>query len=108
MTNTAEDHLAILNVLHGYTFAVDAKDVAGIRASFHPDARIAAFGNEFSVDEYCDGIHKMITKMVSVHTISNEYVVIDGDTATVKSNVFAYHRVPPDDQNPGSDAIFGR
>ena len=40
MPYPAADHLEILNVLHRYTFAIDGKDVPGVRNSFHPDAKI--------------------------------------------------------------------
>ena len=108
MSNRADDHLLILNVLHAYTFAIDGKNVEGVRNSFHPDAKIIAFGNEFSVDDYCKGIPNIIEKMTTVHKISNEVVDVDGDRATASSYVLAYHSVPANLNDPGADAIFGK
>jgi hypothetical protein len=102
-----EDHLQILNVMHGYTFAVDRKDVPGIRNAFHPDARINAFANEFSLDDYCIGIPKIVEKMTTLHMITNEVVEVEGDRAAAQSYVYAYHRVPANLGNPAADAIFG-
>lgn len=101
------DHQLILNCLHAYAFAVDDKDVNALRDVFHPDARIRAFGQSLSVDEYCVAIPNIVARMNTCHKISNEVVTIDGDRAVVRSYVFAYHGVPADLGDPGADAIFG-
>lgn len=107
MTYPAADHLQILNVMHGYTMAVDDGDVDALRNSFHPDARIEAFGAVFSVDDYCASIPRMVAAMNPTHIIGNEHVVVDGDKATARSYVWAMHKVAGGTSDPGAVAIFG-
>jgi hypothetical protein len=107
MTYPAGDHLQILNTVHSYTFAVDDKDIVALRNVFHPDAVIRAFGQAFSVDQYCEAIPRLVERMNSCHKISNEVVTIDGDRAVCRSYLLAYHGVPADLDDQGADAIFG-
>lgn len=83
----------IIDLAIAYTWALDTKDLDGLRDVFTPDATSMLHGVE------CDGIDAIIARIggailrldTTQHLVGNHHVVVAGDTATHRCQLHSQH-----------------
>ncbi len=94
--STAEDRLAVQDVLLRYAAGVDDRDMDMYRACFADDAEIAGFSPENinGADAWLDYVTSSLSKYGSTqHMLGPMLATIDGDTAQCRTDVQAWHEV---------------
>jgi hypothetical protein len=87
------DRQAIVDVTIAYTWALDTKNVQGLREVFAADATANLRGVE------CDGVDSIIDRIggavsrfdATQHMFSNHQVVVNGDEATCRCQLQSQH-----------------
>ena len=83
----------IIDLAIAYTWALDTKNVEGLRDVFAPDAAGMLRGVE------CNGVDAIIARIggaiarldVTQHLVGNHQVILDGDTATHRCRLHSQH-----------------
>lgn len=93
------DERAITRTLYDYAHHVDRLDVDAVLSCFTPDAEFDfGFGRIFTGQ---DGLRALYTRLdmyrVTSHHVSNVCIDVDGDTARVRSVLYALHIRRTDD-----------
>ena len=85
------DRAAVCRLAQVYALGMDLRDEGMVRSVFSPDAVIHGLLGEASVDDY---VTKLIAgtraHRVTMHTISNQFAIVEGDEATVWSYCVAH------------------
>ncbi len=94
-----EAERAITRVLYDYADRVDRLDVDGVLSCFTPDGEFDfGFGRVFAGQ---DGLRRLYTRLdmyrATSHHVSNVCIDVDGDTARVRSVLYALHIRREDD-----------
>ncbi len=87
------DREDIIDLAVRYAWALDSKNVDGLRDVFTPDATAMLRGVE------CNGVDQIIARIggsilrldCTQHLISNHQVIVDGDTATHRCQLQSQH-----------------
>ena len=88
------DRLAVCRLAPTYALGIDSRDEALVRSVFAPDARLRGALGEASADEYIPRLLAGVARYeTTMHNITNQYAVIDGDDADVWSYAVALHFV---------------
>ena len=88
------DRLAVCRLAPTYALGIDSRDEALVRSVFAPDARLRGALGEASADEYIPRLLAGVARYeATMHNITNQYAVIDGDDADVWSYAVALHFV---------------
>lgn len=100
------DRNAILQLCPLYALAIDTRDEAMLRSLFSPEAVIRGALGEATADEY---LPKLIAGVraysATMHTILNQYAVVQGDTGNVWNYAVAYHI--PEPSSGRDDLVLG-
>jgi hypothetical protein len=93
---TSADRIAVCRLAPTYAFGIDSRDEALVRSVFAPDAVLVGALGEAPVDEYVPRLLAGVASYeATMHNITNQYVVVDGDEADVWSYAVAIHLVAP-------------
>ena len=88
----AADRVAVCRLAQLYAFGIDRRDEAMVRSVFTADATMRGALGAAPADEY---VPQLVTAVAAyettMHNITNQYVVLDGDTAEVWSYAVALH-----------------
>jgi hypothetical protein len=91
------DHGAVCQLARTYALGIDLRDEALVRSVFAPGARIQGVLRSATADEYIpDLLAGVAPYAATMHSITNQYVTLDGDTATAWSYAVAVHVEEPD------------
>lgn len=75
-----------------YARGVDDRDWEQVRNCFAPDAHVAGTGHSGVRDEYLEPLVTGVSRYgVTMHTIGNQVVQVDGDTAYTETDLVARH-----------------
>ena len=86
------DERAVRQVMLRYARGVDDRNWDQVRSVFAPDAFIAGTGFSGVRDEYLEPLFAGVAAYgVTMHTIGNQVVEIDGDTAYTETDLIARH-----------------
>lgn len=89
---TLLDEREVQQVMLRYARGVDDRDWEQVRSVFAPDAFIAGTGHAGVRDEYLAGLFTGVARYgVTMHTIGNQVVEIDGDAAYTETDLVARH-----------------
>ena len=89
-----EDRLAIQDVMTSYAAGVDDRDMAQYRRCFADDVEIVGFGGDAVVgaDRWvAEVVEKLAAFGQTQHMLGPQLVQIDGDDASVRTDVQALH-----------------
>ena len=93
------DVVAAYQLCRTYALGVDQRDTALVRSVFADDAFAEGMAGTAPIDEYLAKLMPSVERYeATMHNITNQYAVIDGDTGTVWSYCVALHL-----EAPGSD-----
>jgi SnoaL-like domain len=94
---TLADRAAVCRLPQLYALGIDLRDEAMVRSVFAPHAIIRGVLGEAPVDEY---VPKLLAGVAhyeaTMHNITNQYVVVQGDDAAVWSYAVALHFERPE------------
>lgn len=100
----AADRAEIVEVLRRYARGIDTKDYDTVRASFTADATLdytCVGGPRASRDEVVDWLQQMLeVATCTQHLLSNHDIVVDGDAATSRVELFNPFLVAAPDRGP--------
>jgi len=86
------DERAVRAVMLRYARGVDNRDWEQVRGCFAADAFIAGTGHAGVRDEYLEGLFAGVARFgVTMHTIGNQDVEVDGDVARTETDLIARH-----------------
>jgi hypothetical protein len=95
------DRLAVCRLAPTYAFGIDSRDEALVRSVFAPDAVLQGALGEAPADDYIPRLLEGVARYeATMHNITNQYAVVDGDDADVWSYAVALHFVAA-----GSDGV---
>lgn len=97
MTSTFEDQLALRDLVMRYCRGCDRRDFKLVRSLYHDDA-VDDHGAMFrgGPDEFVAWLPQVMARWeLTVHSVSNSLIVVDGDRAEGEHHVTAYHRSRP-------------
>jgi hypothetical protein len=95
-TTALAERDAVLQLCRIYALALDTRDEAMLRSIFAPHATARGWRGEFAIADYLtDLLGAVKTYHATMHTILNQYAVVDGDAANAWSYGVAYHIHPP-------------
>jgi hypothetical protein len=104
--DTLADREAICRLPQMYALGIDLRDEAMVRSVFAPDAVMRGVLGEAVADEY---IPKLLAGVAAyeatMHNITNQYAVVDGDAGLVWSYAVALHFERP--ESGRSDMAMG-
>ena len=87
------DRMAIRDLVTRYAIAVDAKDWAGVRACFTPDADCDYSWFKGDLDTVLGAIERGLARFESTtHLVGNHLAAVDGDDATAETYTLCHHR----------------
>jgi 3-phenylpropionate/cinnamic acid dioxygenase small subunit len=89
-----EDRLAIQDVMTNYAAGVDDRDMAQYRRCFADDVEIVGFGGDSVVGAdlwVAEVVEKLAAFGQTQHMLGPQLVQIDGDVASVRTDVQALH-----------------
>lgn len=93
------DVVAAYQLCRTYALGVDQRDAALVRSVFADDAFAEGLAGKAPIDEYLGKLLPSVERYeATMHNITNQYAVIDGDHGTVWSYCVAVHI-----EAPGSD-----
>ena len=91
------DREAICRVCQIYALSVDTRDEDMLRSIFAPNAIMRGWLGEFTAEDYPPYLLQGVKAYhATMHSILNQYVVITGDTAKLRSYAVAYHIHAPE------------
>ena len=94
------DERAVRLVMLRYARGVDGRDWAQVRGCFAPDAFIVGTRQSGVRDEYVPHLTAGVEHFgVTMHTIGNQWVEIDGDIARTETDLVARHFADPEGRN---------
>lgn len=103
---TLADRDAICQICRIYALAIDTRDEAMLRSLFWPKAVIRGWLGESIADEHLPQLLAGVKRFqATMHSILNQYVVVQGDAANVLSYGVAYHIEAPG--NGRKDVVMG-
>jgi ketosteroid isomerase-like protein len=86
------DEHAVRQVMLRYARGVDDRDFDQVTACFAPDAYVAGTGHSGVRDQYLQGVFAGVARYgVTMHTIGNQVIEIDGDAAYTETDLVARH-----------------
>jgi hypothetical protein len=86
------DERAVRDVMLRYARGVDDRDREQVRSCFAADAFVAGTGHAGVRDEYLDRLFAAVEGFgVTMHTIGNQVVEVDGDSARTETDLIARH-----------------
>jgi len=86
------DERAVRAVMLRYARGVDDRDWDQVRRCFAANAFIAGTGHAGVRDEYLEGLFAGVARFgVTMHTIGNQVVEVDGDAARTETDLIARH-----------------
>jgi ketosteroid isomerase-like protein len=94
--NEAQDRIALQDVMLRYAAGVDERDMDLYRSCFADDVEVVGFGQETvtGVDAWVAFVEQALRRYGSTqHMLGPQYAIIDGDTATTRSDVQALHEL---------------
>ncbi|MFC3172846.1 nuclear transport factor 2 family protein [Novosphingobium bradum] len=87
------DRYAVSQLVKVYALGVDLRDYDLCRSVFTDDAVADGSVGSFPIDEYLPKVHGGAAAYAATqHNVTNQHVVIDGDTATCWSYAIAVHK----------------
>lgn len=102
-----EAKLAVADLLHAAARANDRKDIAGMRASYWPEATTRHGGYDGPSSGFIDYAVPIIERcLFAAHHISNVQVEVSGNRALAESYYLAHHRRKAADGASEEDAFF--
>ena len=104
------DERDIREVLTRYCRATDRCDAELLRSVYWPDAtddHVVFSGNAMEYVDYSVPMLKQHTR-ATLHSLSNIWIKLDGDTALVESYVQAYHLLNTDTETKQEVVVGGR
>jgi hypothetical protein len=100
------DRVAVCRLAPTYAFGIDSRDEALVRSVFTADAVLRGTLGEAPADEYIPRLLEGVAAFeATMHNITNQYAVVDGDSADVWSYAVALHFAPPDSES--ADLFMG-
>ncbi|MEO0492487.1 MAG: nuclear transport factor 2 family protein [Actinomycetota bacterium] len=100
------DRTEIADVVHRYCRGIDRRDVAAVRACFHPDATDRHGAEPRSLDDFIAWVDQLTARYAMTHHLVAGVVVdLAGDVAVAESNGVAVHR--SDDPAPHLNLVTG-
>ncbi len=100
------DERAVRQVMLRYARGVDDRDFDQVTACFAPDAFVAGTGFSGVRDEYVPGLVAGVARFgVTMHTIGNQVVEVDGDGAYTETDLVARHYA--DDEGRDEALVMG-
>lgn len=94
----AVDREAIRCVLHRYSHGVDRADLETLKSVYWPDGTDDHGTFNGNAWEFAEYLIPAISKMeMTLHTVSNINIELDGDKAKVEAYCVAYHRLGGED-----------
>ena len=94
---TLADRAAVCRLPQLYALGIDLRDEAMVRSVFAPDAVIRGVLGEASADEYIPKLMAGVAAYeATMHNITNQYSIVEGDDAAVWSYAVALHFERPD------------
>ena len=97
-----EDRLAIQDVMTNYAAGVDDRDMAQYRRCFADDVEIVGFGGDAVVgaDQWvAEVVEKLAAFGQTQHMLGPQLVQVDGDVASVRTDVQALHYLMDDPES---------
>jgi hypothetical protein len=93
------DRDAVSQLCKAYALAVDTRDEEMLRSLFDPKAPMIGTLSKGVAEDYLGRLLQGLEGFsATMHSILNQYIVIDGDEGQVRSYAVAYHvRKPEDD-----------
>jgi 3-phenylpropionate/cinnamic acid dioxygenase small subunit len=86
------DERAVQRVMLRYARGIDARDWDEVRACFASEAFIAGTGHSGMRDEYLEQLFAGVARYgVTMHTVGNQIVHVDGDVARTETDLIARH-----------------
>jgi 3-phenylpropionate/cinnamic acid dioxygenase small subunit len=86
------DERAVRTVMLRYARGVDDRDWEQVRGCFAPDAFIAGTAHSGPRDEYLERLIAGVERYgATMHTIGNQVVEVDGDSARTETDLIARH-----------------
>jgi hypothetical protein len=86
------DRYAVSQLVKVYALGIDMRDYNLARSVFADDAFAEGTLGAAKVDEYLPKVYEGVLPYASTqHNITNQYVALDGDRATLLSYAVAYH-----------------
>jgi hypothetical protein len=86
------DERAVRGVMLSYARGVDDRNWEQVRGCFAPDAFVAGTGHAGVRDEYLEQLVAGVSRFgTTMHTIGNQILEIDGDTARTETDLVARH-----------------
>lgn len=86
------DERAVRDVMLRYARGIDDREFEQVRGCFAPDAFVAGTGHSGVRDEYLERLFAGVARFgVTMHTIGNQLVAVDGDTARMETDLVARH-----------------
>ena len=93
---TLADRAAICRLPQMYALGIDLRDEAMVRSVFAPGATIRGVLGEATADEYIPKLLAGVaTYEATMHNITNQYAIVEGDTGAVWSYAVALHFEEP-------------
>jgi SnoaL-like domain len=93
---TLADRAAVCRVPQMYALGIDLRDEAMVRSVFAPDAIIRGVLGEAPADEYIPKLLAGVAQYeATMHNITNQYAVVQGDDAAAWSYAVALHFEEP-------------
>lgn len=100
MTDPLLDRIAIVELVSRYCRGIDRRDFALVRSLYHDDA-IDEHGTMFrgGPDAFVAWLDEAMAPWeLTIHTIGNSVIAVDGDRAEAEHQVRAWHRSAPPDR----------
>jgi len=104
---TLLDRAQIHDVLMRYSRGVDRGDGELVLSVFHPDATLDMGRAPMAPASLAEGITKMVATG-TMHFIGNEYVEVDGDSASGETYFISYATITTDSGKPATRTRAGR
>ena len=98
-TSAIADEQALLHLAYRYAQAVDRRDADALASLFTADGGIDRPGSSWRGHDQIRAIVVRLTTLYAAtfHTVRNQTVAIDGDTADGETYSVAMHMMPPGD-----------
>jgi hypothetical protein len=91
------DRAAICELPKVYALGIDLRDEGMVRSVFAPDAPMRGMLGEEPAHEYIPKLLAGVARYeATMHNITNQYTIVDGDEATVWSYAVALHLAAPE------------
>src|SRR5437868_951927 len=99
--DTLADRAAVCRLPQLYALGIDLRDEAMVRSVFAPDAILRGALGEAPADEYVPKLLAAVARYeATMHNITNQYAVVEGDEAAVWSDAVALHFERPEAGRP--------